>query len=113
MASEEDVQRLEARIVELEDQLKAVRGTREPVEISAEEMQAFRKVSDAVASDLACGGACLSECRGCIILRCVSPCLRCSRPCIVDPCIVECSCGPCLIGGFGGGGGGRFGGLGQ
>src|ERR671916_2136352 len=110
MAGEEEVRRLEARIVELEDQLKAVRGTREPVDISAEEMQAFRKVSAAVASDLACSGACLSECRVCIVLRCVTACLRCSTgPCIIDPCIVECSCGPCNIGGFAGGGGGRFG----
>lgn len=114
MAKEEDVKRLEARIVELEDQLKAVRTTREPVDISAEEIQAFRKVSDALASDLACSGACLSECRICIVHRCVSACLRCGGgPCIIDPCIVECSCGPCNIGGFAGRGGGRFSSLGQ
>ena len=101
MAREEDVQRLEARIVELEDQLKAVRATREPMDISAEELQAFHKVSDTV-------GLHREWIRICACTTCIcSPCIPCVR------CDVECSCGPCAMGGGFAGGGGRFGGLGR
>jgi hypothetical protein len=102
--------KLEMRIVELEDQLKELRARREPSDISADEMKAYRKVREVIAADW--GGGCISEC-----MRCVGPCIkwpsetisRCIRLCA---CIFECACGPCNFGGFEAGGAGRFSGLG-
>ena len=106
MASESDIQKLELRIKELEDQLKSMRSSQPGSQISAEDMQAFQRVRDAL---LGGGGAsfCLTECTRCIglcIVNCISVCIQ--------RCIFECSCGPCLQERPLGGGGGRFGGLG-
>jgi hypothetical protein len=106
--AQDPVQRLEMRIVELENQLKQLRASREAVNLSADEIQAYRKVREALAIDWGdfCG---INDCMRCIILRCWTggPIVRCIRI-----CDVECTCGPCSLGGGILGGGGRFGTLG-
>ncbi len=98
MANESEMQKLELRIKELEDQLKAMRSSTSGPQITAEDLQAFHKVRDALITGF---GFCLTECT------------RCLGPCIVQRCIFECTCGPCLQQDRPlGGGGGRFGGLG-
>ena len=103
-------QKLEMRIVELENRLKELSAGRQPqqADISPEEIQAYLKVRDMLRADWGefCG---INDCMKCVIVRCWGgPIVRCR-------CDVECSCGPCGYGGGGGffgGGGGRFGGLG-
>ena len=109
MAGESDIKQLELRIKELEDQLKQLRATHEAVNISAEEVKAYRKVRDVLAldPDTECG---INECSRCIINRCINRCIV--NRCIVR-CIFECTCGPCNLGDFTIGGGGRFGNLGD
>jgi hypothetical protein len=106
----EERSRLEMRIKQLEDQLQELRAAREPVDISADEIAAYRKVAGVLAGwDQECG---INECHPVLPIRFRPrhwpwpwPC----GPCI--PCDYECYCGPCLRGPIGGGGG-RFGGLG-
>ncbi len=107
MADEGKQQDLELRIVELENQLKQLRAGRGTTDLTPEEIQAYIKVRNSLGidPDLECG---INECSRCIVLRCYAPCItRCIRV-----CDVECICGPCNIGGLGGGGG-RFGPLGS
>lgn len=108
MPSEEEFDELKGRIVELENQLRAKRGTRDAASITPEDLEAFTRVRDLLAGgDFGdfCG---INDCFRCIITRCVGLCIvRC-----IQPCIYECTCGPCNLGQFGGGGAGRFGGLG-
>jgi hypothetical protein len=82
---------------------------REAADLSADEIRAYQKVRDVIAADWGefCG---INDCFRCIINRC----LRCYTPVpipIPRPCDFECSCGPCNVGGMGGGLG-RFSGLG-
>lgn len=106
--SEDEIAELKSRVAELE---KLLAARSQPVEITADEMAAYKKVSEALAFDVGdCG---INECsRPPIVLRCVQPCVvKCIHRCIVrciQKCIFECSCGPCNVGGFGGGGFSRF-----
>lgn len=108
MAGQEEFEALKGRIEELENKLAASQeavGAR--AEITAEELQAFVKVRDILATDWGdnCG---INECMRCIVNRCVTACVtRC-----ITVCLAECTCGPCNLGQFGGGSLGRFGGLG-
>ena len=111
MADEDDrIQRLELRLERIEQALTAGGGAakRQSVsDVSPEELQAFVKVRDVLAGDWGdfCG---VNDCFRCIAL-CRPLCTIC-RVCRV--CDVECSCGPCNIGGGGLGGLSRFSGLG-
>jgi hypothetical protein len=109
MSNQEEFDELKGRIVELENKLSKGSATRESAAgITAEEIQAFEKVRDVIASDWGefCG---INDCYRCIVVqRCVTTCIK----TCYSPCIYECTCGPCNIGGFGGGNVGRFGGLG-
>jgi len=111
---------LEMRVAELEDKLSKVY-------ITEDEMKAYQKVAAAVGSSA--GNACVSAAGGagaltpqvcsiqpCVVAQCIrSQCIiqpHCIiQPCIIQPCIRECVCGPCILGG-GGGVGGGFGTLG-
>jgi hypothetical protein len=86
----DEVKRLEARVVELENALKVLMAVKEPVDLSADEIKAYLKVRNALSCDiLRC------SCRGCVaILRC-----SCHRPCVSYACD---------IGYFEGGALGRF-----
>jgi hypothetical protein len=92
MLKEADITRLEARIVELENALKAVTALTQPVDLSADEIRAYLKVRDAIS---------------CEVCRCAFHCscrLRCS-------CHIPCGlwrCERCDIGYSGTGGLGRF-----
>ena len=105
---DDNVKRLEARIADLESKLASA-GRPQATEITADEMKAYRKVRDVIAADWGefCG---INDCFRCIIQRCY----RCYTPVpipIPRVCDVECSCGPCNVGGLSGGLG-RFSGLG-
>jgi hypothetical protein len=100
MAKETDIKRLEARIVELENTLKALLVTKEPVDLSANDIKSYLKVRDALACD---------------IFKC-SPTKRCSPgfygqievfskcSCIPTVCWVSRACAACFSGDVGGGG---------
>ena len=77
--ADKEVQELQMRIVELENQLKAITEARTPVDISADDVRAYRKVRDAVASDAACSGT------------------PCGTSCIIHGCVADSACGgmPC------------------
>ncbi|HEX2295259.1 MAG TPA: hypothetical protein VHN37_08125 [Actinomycetota bacterium] len=101
------IRKLEMRIKQLEDQLQGQRAasqTAEPTDISADEIATYQKVRDVVGIDPACG---INEC----YVRPKLPPIGylCIKPCLPPPCIYECTCGPCNVGGWRGGG---FGGLG-
>lgn len=102
----DDVKKLEMRITELENKLKA----RQAPDISSDDVKAYLKVRDVLHDpERMCG---INDCQPCVIQQCIQGCVaQCIQPCIVR-CINECTCGPCAGGGFSGGGGGRFGGLG-
>ncbi len=97
----DEVEALKQRVAQLEMQLQA---RREPQDVSADEIRAFRKVSELLAADWGefCG---INDCYRPPILRCViNPCIvRC-----VVRCIQECTCGPCNLGQAGLGGISRF-----
>lgn len=102
------IKRLEARVIELEQKLAQVARRPEPMQITVEEVNAYRKVKDLIAADYGefCG---INDCFR-LCLRCHgggTSCLRC-----ITRCINECVCGPCSPGGLGGGFGGQFGGFG-
>ena len=104
--AQDKIRRLELRIQELENQLKGFGGGAEAIDLSPEDIAGFTKVQAALGQ-----AACLSECRVCIINRCVGSCIvacRCFGRCA---CIVECTCGPCMLGGGGLGGLSRFEGM--
>lgn len=98
MLKEADITRLEARIVELENALKAVTALTQPVDLSADEIRAYLKVRDAISCEVfrcACGHC------SCLHLRCAPPC-SCHIPCWLW------RCERCDIGYSGTGGLGRF-----
>jgi hypothetical protein len=78
------IERLEARIVELENELKALR---EPVDLSAEEIRTYRKVRNVLSCDKKCSPQfygridIFSKC-SCIPMACWAT--RCSPPDIGD-----------------------------
>jgi hypothetical protein len=94
MLKETDTTKLEARIVELENALKALSAVRQPKDLSVEEIKAYLKVRDALSCDIfrSSPDHFCSRCR-CVIARC-SP--------------LVCGCYACDIGDFGEGGLGRF-----
>ena len=107
--SEDMIRSLEGRIVELENELKQMRSSRQQAaDITPEEMQVYMKVRGTLAWDPegVCG---INECSRCIVHLCYS-CINLCWICRV--CDVECICGPCNLGGIGRGGLSRFGGLG-
>jgi hypothetical protein len=117
MPSDEEFEELRGRIVELENQL-AQRGAarQDMASLTPEELQAFAKVRDMIATDVGqCG---INDCFRCVVSHCVGTCVfRCLHQCLcvrcIQPCIFECTCGPCLAGGqVDLGGIGRFSGLG-
>lgn len=102
---DEDIKKLELRITELENQLKAAGGAK--ANIDPEELKTFQKVSQ----QLGIGG-CINECQPSICSVCYH-CYHCYN-CIRCICVIcnECICGPCILNQGGTMGGGRFGSLG-
>lgn len=92
MSDEKELKTLELRIAKLET-LVSKSVQREVSDITADELRAYQKVKDLVAVDW--GGPCgINECYPCVLF----PCTR----CYIDPpkpCDVECTCGPCALGG--------------
>ena len=104
MPEDTDITKLQARVVELENALKAVTAAKPAADLSAAEIKTYLKVREALAFDPDTASGISEFGRG-VVFRCVvTPCIV---RCIVR-CIFECSCGPCNIGGIGGGGLGRF-----
>ena len=98
MAGEADarIERLELEIKELKDQLASGRSRRSVADIKPEDLQAYVRVRDVIAADIDdCG---INECFRCSICRICRACEVCA---ICRACVVECSCGPCNIGGGG------------
>ncbi len=96
--AENELEKLELRIGKIERLLEETLTKRASANITAEEMAAYQKVKDVVAADWGefCG---INDCFRCVIIRC----LQCySGPSLCRACDVECSCGPCNIGQFGG-----------
>jgi hypothetical protein len=117
MAGDPDPKSLEAldlRLTRIESAIEKLGAAREPVaaaQLSAEEIAAYRKVRDVIAADYGefCG---INDCFRCIVVRCVTSCItNCVTVC-VRPCDIECTCGPCNLGGGFTGGLSRFGRLG-
>lgn len=109
----DNVKELSLRIERIEKMIEGIAIERAPVksDLTKEEIKAFRKVSDMVAVDFGhfCG---INDCFRCIVVRCQSICqVVCDNIC--NPCDVECSCGPCGLGGGLRGRVNRFGGMGQ
>jgi len=107
MAKETEPQRLQARIVELENALKAFMAARKPIDLTAEEIKAYLKVRDALEFDRRCGDA---PCDACAVYsRCTpptNPCWVCGG-CGYYPCYRCQRCG-CSSSESGSGGWGRF-----
>lgn len=97
----DEVEALKQRVAELE---KLLQARREPVDVTADEIRAYRKVSDLLAADWGdfCG---INDCFRPPVLRCAV--VRCLQRCVVR-CVNECTCGPCDIGSWGAGGASRF-----
>ena len=96
----DDLKELSLRIEKIEKLLEGIAVERAPTatELTEEEIAAFQKVRDVVASDWGkfCG---INDCFRCVVVRCQTVCqIACDVLC--NPCDVECSCGPCNIGGL-------------
>src|SRR5580698_281166 len=77
---------LEMRVAELEDKLSKIH-------ITEDEMKAYQKVSALVGGQQA--QPALSP-QVCVISRCItSVCITSVCTCVRQPCIYECTCGPC------------------
>jgi hypothetical protein len=99
MANNDDLKKLDMRIARMEKLVETLVTRAEPTEISADEMETYKKVRDVVAVDWGhfCG---INDCFRCIVQPCVARCVQtCIQACI-KVCDVECSCGPCSIGGL-------------
>jgi hypothetical protein len=131
MPTETDTTQLEARIVELENALKALTALREPVNLSADEIKAYLKVRDAIACadwPTVCVALCGSGPEACVAL-CGSGTEACGKACVLNcgsgPIRCLCRCGTfsrcgfpcsrcgCDTGYSGGGGLARFSDLGS
>jgi hypothetical protein len=107
MPKETDIKRLEAKVVELENALKALIA-RKPVDLSADDIKAFLKVRNAVCCDIqncgpgwsTCSCEVFNSCGNFWSTRCRCG-FTCGRPC------------GCDIGYLGGGGLARFSDLGS
>lgn len=109
MGDDDRIERLELEIAELRKELGS---RREVAAISAEEIKAYLKVRDVIAVDYGefCG---INDCFRCIsICRVCQVCAVCQVCRVCRVCDVECSCGPCNVGGRVESGVSRFGGLG-
>jgi hypothetical protein len=97
--AEDRLNQLEGRLERIEKALGS-RMQREPVDLSADELQAYIKVRDVIAADWGdfCG---INDCFRCTLCRSCSVCLVCQ---VCRLCDVECICGPCGIRGAAGGG---------
>lgn len=88
--ADDSTKELAVRIGRLEKLVGSIAERGEPIDISADDIKAYRKVRDVVAADWGefCG---INDCFRCIIrcLRCTVRCYTCLR------CDVECNCGPC------------------
>jgi hypothetical protein len=93
MATDPEIEKLQIRISQLEDQLKNLRQPQ--TDITADDLKAHRKVQEALIGV----NFCLTECTRCFFC--------------VTFCIFECTCGPCQQERPQSGGLGRFGGLGR
>ena len=138
MPTETDTTQLEARIVELENALKALAALREPVDLSADEIKAYLKVRDAIAcadwptvcvalcgsGPTVCVALCGSGIEACValcgsgteacVLNCGSGSTRCRCRCgSFSRCGFPCSRCGCDTGYSGGGGLARFSDLGS
>jgi hypothetical protein len=104
MADDDRIAALEGRIAELENQLagRAKRAGPPAAELTQDDLAAFQRVRDVLATDWGdfCG---INDCFRCRICRVCTTCVIC-RVCRV--CDVECICGPCNVGGMVGGPGG-------
>ncbi|HWK03527.1 MAG TPA: hypothetical protein VNS58_07840 [Puia sp.] len=78
----DEIQKLQLKVTELENQLKALSAGRQQVD--PEEYKTYQKVSQ----QLGLSG-CISECAQCISCYHCYQCFTCAR------CITECTCGPC------------------
>jgi hypothetical protein len=96
--AEDRLNELEGRLERIEKALGS-RMRREPVDLSADELNAYLKVRDVMAADWGdfCG---INDCYRCTICRTCSICVVCR---ICRFCDVECICGPCLRSGLSGG----------
>ena len=111
MADDDRMSKLELRLERIEKLMERAVTARQAEPLSAEEIAAYRKVRDVIATDYGefCG---INDCFRCIIVRCVRICqVLCDRICI-RPCDIECTCGPCGFSGAARGGVRRFGVLG-
>lgn len=115
MGDEDRVEELELQVKELTQKLDAMTGggRRAMADLTDEELATYQKVRDIVVADWGefCG---INDCFRCIqICRVCKICGTCQVCQVCVACIHECSCGPCGSVPLGGGGGlGRFGGLG-
>ena len=96
----EDIQKLELRITELENQLKSASTAK----VDPEELKTFHKVSQ----QLGISG-CINECQPSICVICYA-CYHCYNCLVCYRCITECT--PCILNSGFGAGGGRVGYLG-
>jgi hypothetical protein len=78
----DEIQKLQLKVTELENQLKTLSGGRQQVD--PEEYKTYQKVSQQLGLS-----SCISECAVCITCFHCYQCLTCAR------CITECTCGPC------------------
>ena len=90
-----DIAKLEARIVELENALKAITALKQPMDLSADEIKAYLKVRDALACDFHCGPDYPYPCS-----RCVCDIFsRCTPTTACWVCACSRHCGPGYFGG--------------
>ena len=138
MAEQTNAKKLEARIVQLENALKALTALRKPVDLTADEIKTYLKVRDAIAGDVlgiancargaeACVAncasrgteACVANCGSRGTEACVANCASRAAPCVAncasraEACSSPSSRGGCDIGYLGGGGLARFSDLGS
>ncbi len=126
VAEQTNAKKLEARIVQLENALKALSALRKPVDLTADEIKTYLKVRDAIAGDVlgiancARGAeACVANCASRGTEACVANCGSRAAPCVAncasraEACSSPSSRGGCDIGYLGGGGLARFSDLGS
>jgi hypothetical protein len=125
MAEQTNAKKLEARIVQLENALKALTALRKPVDLTADEIKTYLKVRDAIAGDVLCSAncargaeACVANCASRGTEACVANCASRAAPCVVNCASRAEACSPssrggCDIGYPGGGGLARFSDLGS
>jgi hypothetical protein len=96
----DEMKELSLRIQKIEKMLENLTVERAPTaeELTEDEIAAFQKVRDVISADFGkfCG---INDCYRCVVVRCQTVCQTvCDIIC--NPCDVECSCGPCNVGGL-------------